>query len=61
MLGLSIGEGCGILSGVVISGDIKETRTGEGDYPSYTDVQTRKHGDQTRLETSVVHAVKHEC
>jgi len=51
----------GTLSGVVIYGEIKGTRNGEGNFPFYTDVEIRKRGERTRLETSVVHAVKHGC
>lgn len=58
---LSMGEVSGTLSGVVIYGEIKGTRNGEGNFPFCTDVQIRKRGERTRLETSVVHAVKYGC
>lgn len=54
-------EESGIFRGVVISGDTKETLKGKGNNLFNTNVETRKHGYQTRLETSVVHAVKHKC
>lgn len=34
--------------------------TGESSSPSYTDVEELRHGDQTELDTPVVHAGKFE-
>lgn len=45
----------------VIINEVRGTPKGEGDYPSITDVEARGCGEQTGLETPVVHTVKYEC
>ncbi len=41
--------------------DIKRNTGGEGGLLDSTDAETRKRGEQTGLDTLVVHAVNDEC
>jgi hypothetical protein len=50
-------EVCGTLKVGVKTFDIKGTTEGEGSKLCYTDVEVRRHGYRTGLETLVVHAV----
>ena len=58
--GLSVGEGSGIPSVEVKFVDIGRNTGGEGGYLDETDAETRKRGEQTGLDTLVVHAVNDE-
>ena len=51
----------GISSGRMKSEDIRRNSRGEGDLLGYTDTEERKHGEQTGLDTPLVHAVNDEC
>ncbi len=55
--GLSPGEGSGIPSVAVKCVDIGRNTSGEGGYLDGTDAEARKRGEQTGLDTLVVHAV----
>ncbi len=54
---LSIGGGSGIPGVEVKFVDIGRNTGGEGDYLPNTDTEVRKRGEQTGLDTLVVHAV----
>ena len=54
---LSIGEESGIPSVAVKCVDIRRNTSGEGDLWTATDAEARKRGEQTGLDTLVVHAV----
>ncbi len=54
---LSIGGGSGIPGVEVKFVDIGRNTGGEGDYLANTDAEVRKRGEQTGLDTLVVHAV----
>ncbi len=41
--------------------DIRKNTSGEGGSPPDTDAEARKRGEQTGLDTLVVHAVNDEC
>ena len=41
--------------------NIRKTIGGEGEHLGPTDTEVRKRGDQTGLETLVVHAVNYGC
>ena len=41
--------------------DMWRNTSGEGDFWSVTDAEARKRGEQTGLDTLVVHAVNDEC
>ncbi len=58
--GLSPGEGSGIPSVAVKCVDIRRNTSGEGGYLDGTDAEARKRGEQTGLDTLVVHAVNDE-
>ena len=57
---LSTGEDSGIPSVAVKCVDIRRNTSGEGDFLTITDVEARKCGEQTGLDTLVVHAVNDE-
>ncbi len=57
---LSMGEESGIPSVEVKFVDIGRNTRGEGDSLTNTDAETRKRGEQTGLDTLVVHAVNDE-
>ncbi len=59
--GLSPGEDGGIPSVEVKFVDIRKNTSGEGGHLDGTDAEARKRGEQTGLETLVVHAVNDEC
>ncbi len=61
LLGLSPGEGGGISGVEVKFVDIGRNTSGEGATWTVTDAETRKRGEQTGLDTLVVHAVNVEC
>jgi hypothetical protein len=54
-------EDSSIFTGGVTFYDNKKTTTREGSYLYKTDTEVRKHGEQTELETLVVHALNDEC
>ena len=54
-------EVSGILSVGVKSVDIGRNTNGEGGYWLVTDTEARKRGEQTGLDTPVVHAVNDGC
>ncbi len=54
---LSTGKESGIPSVGVKSVDIRRNTSGEGGFLTDTDAETRKRGEQTGLDTLVVHAV----
>ncbi len=56
----STGEGSGIPGVEVKFVDIRRNTGGEGDFLTDTDAEARKRGEQTGLETLVVHAVNDE-
>ncbi len=58
---LSTEEVCGTPSVEVKFVDIQKNTSGEGDILSVTDAEARKRGEQTGLDTLVVHAVNDEC
>ncbi len=58
---LSAEEDSGIPSVAVKCVEIWRNTSGEGDYLSVTDTEARKRGEQTGLDTLVVHAVNDEC
>ncbi len=58
---LSAGEVSGIPSVAVKCVDIRRNTSGEAAYWTVTDVEARKRGEQTGLDTLVVHAVNDEC
>ncbi len=58
---LSIGEVGGILGGEVKFVDIEGNTSGEAANWTNTDAETRKRGEQTGLDTLVVHAVNDGC
>ncbi len=60
LVDLSTGEGSGIPSVGVKSVDIGRNTGGEGGCLTDTDAETRKRGEQTGLDTLVVHAVNDE-
>jgi hypothetical protein len=41
--------------------DIRRNTGGEGDHLAISDAEARKRGEQTGLDTLVVHAVNDEC
>jgi hypothetical protein len=51
----------GISSGEVKFVDIRRNTRGEGDFLFFSDIEPRKRGEQTGLDTLVVHAVNDEC
>ncbi len=55
--GLSTGEGSGIPGVAVKCVDIGRNTSGEGGFLTVTDAEARKRGEQTGLDTLVVHAV----
>ncbi len=57
---MSTGEGSGIPGVEVKFVDIRRNTGGEGDFLTDTDAEARKRGEQTGLETLVVHAVNDE-
>ena len=57
LLFLSVGEESGIPSVAVKCVDIRRNTGGEGGYWTVTDVEARKRGEQTGLDTLVVHTV----
>ena len=57
---LSIGEASGIPSVAVKCVDIRRNTSGEGGLLVTTDAEARKRGEQTGLDTLVVHAVNDE-
>ncbi len=57
---LSAGGVSGIPSVAVKCVDIRRNTSGEGGLLSVTDVEARKRGEQTGLDTLVVHAVNDE-
>ncbi len=59
--GSSAGEVSGIPSVAVKCVDIRKNTSGEAAYWTVTDVEARKRGEQTGLDTLVVHAVNDEC
>ncbi len=61
LAGLSTGEGSGIPSVEVKFVDIRRNTGGEGATWTDTDAEARKRGEQTGLDTLVVHAVNDEC
>ncbi len=54
---LSTGEVCGIPGVAVECVDIRKNTSGEGGILPSTDAEVRKRGEQTGLDTPVVHAV----
>ena len=60
LLFLSIGEAIGIPSVAVKCVDIRRNTSGEADCWTTTDGEARKRGEQTGLDTLVVHAVNDE-
>ncbi len=56
----SIGEESGIPSVAVKCVEIRKNTGGEGDFLTTTDAEARKRGEQTGLDTLVVHAVNDE-
>ncbi len=56
----SIGEESGIPSVAVKCVEIRKNTGGEGDFLDTTDAEARKRGEQTGLDTLVVHAVNDE-
>ena len=61
LVGLSPGEVSGIPSVAVKCVDIGRNTGGEGGSWTGTDAEARKRGEQTGLDTPVVHAVNDEC
>ncbi len=59
--GLSVKEGRGIPSVEVKFVDIGKNTGGEGGDLVHTDAEARKRGEQTGLDTLVVHAVNDVC
>ncbi len=57
LLGSSLVEGGGIPGVAVKCVDIWRNISGEGDPLDHTDAEVRKRGEQTGLDTLVVHAV----
>ncbi len=57
----SMEEVSGIPSVEVKFVDIRRNTSGEGGSLSITDAEVRKRGEQTGLDTLVVHAVNDEC
>ena len=57
---LSAGEVDGIPCVAVKCVDIRKNTSGEGDHWTVTDAEARKRGEQTGLDTLVVHAVNDE-
>jgi hypothetical protein len=53
-------EGSGISGVAVKCVDIGRNISGEGDFLDNTDAEARKRGEQTGLDTLVVHAVNDE-
>ncbi len=53
-------EGSGISGVAVKCVDIGRNTSGEGDFLANTDAEARKRGEQTGLDTLVVHAVNDE-
>ncbi len=60
-LGLSEEEGCGTPSVEVKFVDIGKNTGGKAATWSFTDAEARKRGEQTGLDTLVVHAVNDVC
>ncbi len=56
----SVGEVSGIPSVAVKCVDIRRNTSGEGGLLTMTDAEARKRGEQTGLDTLVVHAVNDE-
>ncbi len=61
LLGLNTGEGRGIPGVEVKFVDIGRNTSGEGGDLTDIDAEVRKRGEQTGLDTLVVHAVNDEC
>ena len=61
LFGWSAGEVSGIPSVAVKCVDIRRNTSGEAAYWTVTDVEARKRGEQTGLDTLVVHAVNDDC
>ena len=61
LYGWSAGEASGIPSVAVKCVDIRRNTSGEAACWTVTDVEARKRGEQTGLDTLVVHAVNDEC
>ncbi len=59
--GLSAGEVSGIPGVAVKCVEIGRNTSGEGDLLDCTDAEARKCGEQTGLDTLVVHTVNDEC
>ncbi len=59
--GSSAGEVSGIPSVAVKCVDIRKNTSAKAAYWTVTDVEARKRGEQTGLDTLVVHAVNDEC
>ncbi len=59
--GSSAGEVSGIPSVAVKCVDIRKNTVAKAAYWTVTDVEARKRGEQTGLDTLVVHAVNDEC
>ncbi len=57
LLRLKMGEVSGIPSVEVKFVDIRKNTSGEGGYRTILDAEVRKRGEQTGLDTLVVHAV----
>ncbi len=57
---LNMGEGSGIPGVAVKCVDIRRNISGEGDFLDHTDAEARRRGEQTGLDTLVVHAVNGE-
>ncbi len=55
-----MGEGSGIPGVAVKCVDIRRNISGEGDFLTNTDAEARRRGEQTGLDTLVVHAVNGE-
>ncbi len=55
-----MGEGSGIPGVAVKCVDIRRNIGGEGDFLDNTDAEARRRGEQTGLDTLVVHAVNGE-
>jgi hypothetical protein len=56
-----VSRGNGIPSVEVKFLDIRRNTGGEGGHSGSTDAEARKRGEQTGLDTLVVHAVNDEC
>ena len=61
LLFLSGVEASGIPSVAVKCVDIRRNTSGEGGFWTETDTEARKRGEQTGLDTLVVHTVNDDC